>query len=114
MRTKHEIISETLKWMEGTDDDIRPLLVAALCGAVSWLAWLCLPKGTGAAGVGYAFGLFAGSMFSVWLLIYARRAWLSARAIFELLAAQQNSAQIKPDMDDAARMQARSDILKTQ
>ena len=42
MRTKHEIISETLKWMEGTDDDIRPLLVAAWDTAAmsSALAWI--------------------------------------------------------------------------
>lgn len=88
MRTKHEIVSDTAKWINETDDEIRPLLIVALCGAASWLAWLCLPKGVGPVGVAYAFGLFVGVMYSVWLIIYARRSWITSRAIFELLAAE--------------------------
>ena len=88
MRTKHEIVADTTKWMNETDDEMRPLMLLVLCGAASWLSWLCLPKGVGPVGIAYAIGLFVGVMYSVWLIIYARRAWLAARAIFELLASQ--------------------------
>lgn len=75
--------------MRGTlvqiDDATNSIPIFALCAIASAVGGLLAGSHLAPAiGVAYGVGSFVGLIFWVWMMIYARRAWLFARAAFEV------------------------------
>ncbi len=98
-----ELVRETRKSIRSMTDDTTAMSVAAFCLIVAVIVGVSFGSVAGqAAGLCYGVGTFGSLMFWIWMMLFARRAWLLSQAAFVVAA---DSVADEP-LDEQAQPQA--------